>query len=279
MANTVGTMVGYNVGVDLKEKFLKCQELGINSCQVNIWNTSIFTSDEHAEIVKNAIAETGMTVSSLWAGWSGPCEWNFTAGPDTIGLVPAAYRHIRLNEMRNASDFAQKIGVDKVVTHVGFIPETPSDPEFNGLVVALRNLANYMKAKDQYFLFETGQETPTTLLRTIQAVGTGNLGINLDTANVILYGRGNPVDALDVFGKYVMDTHIKDGFFPTDGMYLGRECRAGDGKANIPTVVKKLLTEYNYEGPFTIEREISGDQQTADIIHAKKLIEDAMATV
>ena len=279
MANTVGTMVGYNVGVDLKEKFLKCQELGINSCQVNIWNTSIFTSDEHAEIVKNAIAETGMTISSLWAGWSGPCEWNFTAGPDTIGLVPAAYRHIRLNEMRNASDFAQKIGVDKVVTHVGFIPETPSDPEFNGLVVALRNLANYMKAKGQYFLFETGQETPTTLLRTIQAVGTGNLGINLDTANVILYGRGNPVDALDVFGKYVMDTHIKDGFFPTDGMYLGRECRAGDGKANIPTVVKKLISEYNYEGPFTIEREISGDQQTADIIHAKKLIEDAMAEV
>ena len=279
MANKVGTMVGYNVGVDLKEKFLKCQELGINSCQVNIWNTSIFTSDEHAEIVKNAIAETGMTVSSLWAGWSGPCEWNFTAGPDTIGLVPAAYRHIRLNEMRNASDFAQKIGVDKVVTHVGFIPETPSDPEFNGLVVALRNLANYMKAKGQYFLFETGQETPTTLLRTIQAVGTGNLGINLDTANVILYGRGNPVDALDVFGKYVMDTHIKDGFFPTDGMYLGRECRAGDGKANIPSVVKKLIAEYNYEGPFTIEREISGDQQTADIIHAKKLIEDAMATV
>lgn len=279
MANTVGTMVGYNVGVDLKEKFLKCQELGINSCQVNIWNTAIFTSDEHAEIIKNAIAETGMTISSLWAGWSGPCEWNFTAGPDTIGLVPVAYRHIRLNEMKNASDFAQKIGVDKVVTHVGFIPENSSDPEFNGLVVALRHLCNYMKAKGQFFLFETGQETPTTLLRTIQAVGTGNLGINLDTANVILYGRGNPVDALDVFGKYVMDTHIKDGFFPTDGMYLGRECRAGDGKANIPTVVKKLLTEYNYEGPFTIEREISGDQQTADIIHAKKLIEDAMAEI
>ena len=279
MANKVGTMVGYNVGVDLKEKFLKCQELGINSCQVNIWNTAIFTSDEHAEIIKNAIAETGMTISSLWAGWSGPCEWNFTAGPDTIGLVPAAYRHIRLNEMKNASDFAQKIGVDKVVTHVGFIPENSSDPEFNGLVVALRHLCNYMKAKGQFFLFETGQETPTTLLRTIQAVGTGNLGINLDTANVILYGRGNPVDALDVFGKYVMDTHIKDGFFPTDGMYLGRECRAGDGKANIPTVVKKLISEYGYEGPFTIEREISGDQQTADIIHAKKLIEDAMATV
>ena len=276
--NKIGTMVGYNVGVDLADKFRKCQELGINSCQVNCWNKAVFESDEHAAIVKKAIEETGMEVSTLWAGWSGPCEWNFTAGPDTIGLVPVAYRHIRLEELKAASNFAEKIGVKQIATHVGFIPETPNYPEFNGLVVAIRNLCNYMKAKGQYFLFETGQETPTTLLRTIDAIGTGNVGINLDTANVILYGNGNPVDALDVFGKYVMDTHIKDGFFPTDGMYLGRECRAGDGKANIPLVVKKLLTEYNYEGPFTIEREISGDQQTADILYAKNLIEEAMAS-
>ncbi len=278
MNNKIGTMVQYNVGVDLVEKFRKCQELGINSCQICTWNTSIFTSNEHAEAVKKAINETGIEVSSLWAGYSGPREWNFTAGPDTIGLVPVAYRHIRLNELKSASDFAEKIGVKQVVTHVGFIPENSNDPEFNGLVVALRNLCSYMKNKGQYFLFETGQETPITLLRTIQAIGTGNLGVNLDTANVILYGRGNPVDALDVFGKYVMDTHIKDGFFPTDGMYLGKECRAGDGKANIPTVVAKLITEYSYEGPFTIEREISGDQQTADIIHAKSLIENAIAS-
>lgn len=276
MNNTIGTMVGYNIGVDLVEKLNKCKQIGITSCQINIWNPAVTSSDEHAEIVKNAIKETGMTVSTLWAGWSGPCEWNFTAGPDTIGLVPVAYRHIRLNELKAASDFAEKIGVKQIATHVGFIPETPNYPEFNGLVVALRNLCNYMKTKGQYFLFETGQETPTTLLRTIDAIGTGNVGINLDTANVILYGNGNPVDALDVFGKYVMDTHIKDGFFPTDGMYLGRECRAGDGKANIPEVVKKLITEYNYEGPFTIEREISGDQQTADIIYAKELLEKAM---
>lgn len=278
MNNKIGTMVNYDVNVDLAEKFRKCQEFGINSCQLCIWNTGIFTSDEQVEVVKKAIAETGIEISSLWAGYSGPCEWNFTAGPDTIGLVPVAYRNIRLNELKNASDFAEKIGVTQVVTHVGFIPENSSDPEFNGLVVALRSLCSYMKNKEQYFLFETGQETPITLLRTIQAIGTGNIGINLDTANVILYGRGNPVDALDVFGKYVMDTHIKDGFFPTDGMYLGKECRAGDGKANIPTVVAKLITEYGYEGPFTIEREISGDQQAADIVHAKSLIENAIAS-
>ena len=176
-------------------------------------------------------------------------------------------------------DIAEKIGVKQVVTHVGFIPENPSATEFNGTVAALRNLCGYMKKKGQHFLFETGQETPITLLRTIEAIGTGNLGVNLDTANPILYGKANPVDALDVFGKYVMDTHIKDGFYPTNGMYLGHEARAGDGKANIPEVVRKLIVEYGYEGPFTIEREISGEQQTADIIHAKKLLEDAMANI
>ena len=279
MSNRIGAMVGYDTDVDILEKFRKNQELGINSCQICIWNVDIFKSDEHAEKIKAAIAETGINVSSLWAGWTGPCEWNFTAGPDTIGLVPVAYRFTRLSELKSASDFAEKIGVKQVVTHVGFIPENPSATEFNGTVAALRNLCGYMKKKGQYFLFETGQETPITLLRTIEAIGTGNLGVNLDTANPILYGKANPVDALDVFGKYVMDTHIKDGFYPTNGMYLGHEARAGDGKANIPEVVRKLIVEYGYEGPFTIEREISGEQQTADIIHAKKLLEDAMAKI
>ena len=279
MSNKIGAMVGYDTDVDILEKFRKNQELGINSCQICIWNVDIFKSDEHAEKIKAAIAETGINVSSLWAGWTGPCEWNFTAGPDTIGLVPVAYRFTRLSELKSASDFAEKIGVKQVVTHVGFIPENPSATEFNGTVAALHNLCGYMKQKGQYFLFETGQETPITLLRTIEAIGTGNLGVNLDTANPILYGKANPVDALDVFGKYVMDTHIKDGFYPTNGMYLGHEARAGDGKANIPEVVRKLIVEYGYEGPFTIEREISGEQQTADIIHAKKLLEDAMAKI
>ena len=279
MSNRIGAMVGYDTDVDILEKFRKNQELGISSCQICIWNVDIFKSDEHAEKIKAAIAETGINVSSLWAGWTGPCEWNFTAGPDTIGLVPVAYRFTRLNELKSASDFAEKIGVKQVVTHVGFIPENPSATEFDGTVAALRNLCGYMKKKGQHFLFETGQETPITLLRTIEAIGTGNIGVNLDTANPILYGKANPVDALDVFGKYVMDTHIKDGFYPTNGMYLGHEARAGDGKANIPEVVRKLIVEYGYEGPFTIEREISGEQQTADIIHAKKLLEDAMANI
>ena len=137
MSNRIGAMVGYNTDVDILEKFRKNQELGINSCQICIWNVDIFKSDEHAEKIKAAIAETGINVSSLWAGWTGPCEWNFTAGPDTIGLVPVAYRFTRLGELKSASDFAEKIGVKQVVTHVGFIPEVAYSTEYRELVAIL----------------------------------------------------------------------------------------------------------------------------------------------
>ena len=102
------------------------------------------------------------------------------------------------------------------------------------------------------------------------------MGINFDTANLILYGKANSLDALDVFGKYVMETHIKDGLYPTDGMELGHEVAAGQGKANIPAIVKRLQ-ELGYDGTLTIEREISGDEQVRDIVAAKELLEKALA--
>lgn len=270
MKNGIGVRISYNKDTDLRKRFEQAKEMGLESCQLNVWDEELF-SEESAKKVNQAISDTGFKITALWAGWDGPCEWNFSYGPTTIGLVPAAYRDSRLKALKKASDFAQMINVDKVVTHVGFIPENPSDPDFNGTVGALRNLCRYMKPKGQYFLFETGQETPVTLLRTIEAIGYDNVGINLDTANLILYGKANTLDALDVFGKYVMETHIKDGLYPTEGMKLGREVAAGEGKANIPAVIKKL-TELGYSGTFTIEREISGEEQIRDIIKARDLI-------
>lgn len=275
MNNKIGVLISYGQNTDLKEEFRKAKALDLESCQLCVWDMSIFDK-AHADHLLQVLEEESFSISALWSGFTGPCEWNFTYGPTTIGLVPPAYRAHRLKELMLASDFAQMIGVNKVITHVGFIPENPSDPEFDATVAALRQLAKYMQAKGQYFLFETGQETPITMLRTIQAIGTDNLGINFDTANLILYGKANPVDALDVFGKYVMDTHFKDGFYPTDGMRLGREVALGEGKANVYALIEKLA-ELGYEGPMTIEREIRGEQQVRDIARARDIIRDAMS--
>ena len=274
MNNNIGVLIHYRKSTDIALEFQKAKDMEITSCQLCIWDETLLTP-EVADTVKAALASTDFKVTAVWGGWGGPCEWNFSYGPSTIGLVPAAYRESRLNTLKKASDFAEMIGVDRVITHVGFIPENPDHPDFAGTVGALRNLCRYMKAKNQYFLFETGQETPVTMLRTIEAIGYDNVGINFDTANLILYGKANTLDALDVFGQYVMETHIKDGFYPTNGMALGKEAPAGQGKANLPAVVKKL-DALGFTGAFTIEREISGDQQIADIKMARDLLREWM---
>lgn len=187
-------------------------------------------------------------------------------------MVPPAYRFERIEALKTGADFALKIGVKDVVTHVGFIPENPVDPEYLGVVNAVRYVAEHCKRNGQYFLFETGQETPVTLKRIIQDVGLDNLGINLDPANLLLYGRANPVDALDVFGEYVRGVHAKDGQYPTDGRNLGEEKPLGQGRVNFPLLIERLK-QLSYKGAITIEREISGEQQIKDIQDAKEMLE------
>lgn len=276
MKNPIGVLINYRKETDLKLEFEKAKSLELTSCQLCVWDMEIYNEEKYADALKNAIAETNFHVTALWAGWGGPKEWNFTNGPATIGLVPTAYRYDRMKDLIKASDFAEKIGITKIITHVGFIPENPDHPDFVGTVSALRYIIGYMKQKGQYFLFETGQETPVTMLRTIQAIGLDNIGINFDTANLILYGKANTCDALDVFGKYVMETHVKDGEYPTDGLLLGCEKPAGQGKANLPAVIAKL-NQLGFSGTFTIEREITGEKQIADISMARDLLCDLMS--
>lgn len=266
----IGVLVAYKAKTDIRAEFEKLRGNGFNCCQLCCWDNRMYTP-EHAEDIKAASAEYCIEVTALWAGWSGPKEWNFTYGPSTLGLVPPAYRAMRLKEMFDASDFAMMLGVTDVITHVGFLPENPRDPDFVDTVGALRSLARLMEGRGQYFLFETGQETPVTMLRTIEAIGTQNIGINFDTANLILYGKANSADAISVFGKYVRNTHIKDGFYPTTGNALGKQVQIGQGVADLPLIMKRLF-DVGYEGPWIIEREISGPQQLADIIESRDVI-------
>ena len=109
-------------------------------------------------------------------------------------------------------------------------------------------------------------------------MGCDNLGINLDTANLILYGKANPVDALDVFGRYVRNLHAKDGLYPTNGHDLGTEVRLGDGKVDFRALFQKLK-ELGYDSYVTIEREIEGPEQAADILYAKEYLEKIISEV
>jgi len=98
------------------------------------------------------------------------------------------------------------------------------------------------------------------------------LGVNLDPANLLLYGNGRPLEAVDVLGKYIRNTHCKDGLWPADETSMGKEVPLGEGEVDFPHLIPKLYAA-GFRGPLTIEREISGPQQRADILRAKKMLE------
>ena len=255
----------------IEAKFKMLQDFDIHSCQILTWHTTERTP-ETAKMMLELCDKYEVQISNIWSGWT-PGPWgDYYDSFFAWGIVPTKYRYHRIAEICQAADWAKMLGVKDVTTHCGYIPENPHNPLYKGFITGLKKLLVTIRKNDQFFNFETGQETPMTILRTIEDCGTENLGVNLDTANLILYGKGHPVYALDMFGKYVRGLHCKDGFYPTDGKHLGREVPLGEGLANIPEVVRRLH-ELGYKGAFTIEREISDSPEKArDIINARDLL-------
>ena len=247
----------------MREKFASLAQQGFFHCQLVSWDPTLWT-DEKAEEIDALRKEFGIEITAFWCGWAGPRFWNFTEGPETLGIVPVAFRAMRVQNLLDGAAFARKLGLKDVITHMGYIPENMSDPNYPGVVAAVKVIAEDLKRNGQNLLFETGQETPVVLLRLFEEINTGNLYVNLDPANLIQYGKANPIDALDVLGNYVRGVHAKDGMYPTNGRELGVEKKVGTGKVNFPLFLK-ALKEHGYDGSLTIEREISGEQQLIDI--------------
>ena len=269
----IGTCVSFDAMEGMSEKLATLRRHGFDCCQLVAWNPAVWT-DENAEELKTQFKKYGITVSAFWCGWEGPQVWDFYDGQITLGLIPPEYRQMRIRNLCDGADFAHKLGITDVVTHMGFIPENPNDSNFNSFCMAVRTVVQHLQKNGQYLLFETGQETPVTMLRCFEKVGMDNLGINLDTANLILYGRANPVDALDVFGKHVRNLHAKDGCYPINGHDLGKETRMGEGKVDFKALFVKLHA-LGYDSYVTIEREIEegSQEQLNDILAAREYLQ------
>jgi len=247
-------------------------DLGFPTCQLTI---GAFDAGA-AEKVRDALAKYGVEATAAVAVGPPPEVYDFYKGPLTIGLAPRQYREARIAHIKQVSDFAKQAGISGVQTHCGFIPENPNEPLYTETVEAIRTVANYCKQNGQTFRCETGQETPITLVRAIKDVGLDNVGVNFDVGNLILYGKANPVDAVELLGSYIMGVHAKDGLYPTEPKNLGREVPIGEGKVNFPALIGQLK-KVGYQNPLTIEREIQGPKQTQDILAAKAYLEKLIA--
>ena len=262
-------------------RFKVLQDLGLNNCFLSLdgYIGGGFTPAVVAQY-RELINKYGVTATTVEVVGPQPLVWDFAKGPATIGLVPREYRQKRIDALREASDFAHALGITQVQTHCGFMPEDPGDPLWPETVDAIRTVCEHCKQNGQYFLMETGQETPTTMSRVIYEAKMPNLGVGLDTANLILYGKANPVDAVDILGPHIRAIHAKDGKWPTNPMELGEEVVIGKGLVNFHEVFRKLHA-IGYTGAVTIERETSGPQQIEDVrqekIYLQKVLNEVMS--
>ncbi len=259
-APRLGTVAKVRPGGTAEATIKRVRDLGLRTCQIFFEHLSL----EEVRPLLEALKKYDVEATAVSEHNPGIRVFNFYQGPLTIGVIPAKSRRARIDALKLAADFAHACGIASVHTHLGFIPEDPNDPIYPGAIAAIREVALHCKEQGRMLLCETGEETPITMLRMIDDVGTGNVFVNLDTANLILYGKGNPVDAMDVFGPLVRGMHAKDGMFPTNPRDLGNEVPIGKGRVDFPVLFQRLRA-VNYVDALTIEREIEGPEQEGDI--------------
>ena len=268
----VFTSVDAGLGVRLDV----AQELGVPTVQIHAPHKQTRTSGAAQEFLKKCRA-AGISVTAVFGGFDGESYADIPTTVRTVGLVPRETRAARLAEMTEISDFAKFLGCDTVALHIGFVP-VEKGTDYKDLINCTRDLLDHVAGNDQRLNLETGQESADHLLEFIHDVDRENLCINFDPANMILYGSGEPIEALRKVGKYVRSVHCKDGKWAAPdkrGKEWGTEVPLGQGDVGMENYLR-TLKEIGYTGPLTIEREIAHDRerQKADIGMAVKLLTD-----
>lgn len=267
-ATGVFTSIGEGLGAELDS----VKEFGVSTVHLHAPDANLRTVEKTAEI-KAQFEEARIEVSVVFAGFPDDDYTTTDLVKETVGLVPPDRRERRLAEIVDIADFAHGLGVDAIGMHLGFVPQDPTDPDFTSIVNVARQVCDHCLTIGLFLHLETGQETAEELLTFIHAVDRENLAVNFDPANMILYGAGEPLVALDIVGPYVRSVHCKDAKFERKpGQPWYEDAPLGQGDVDIKSCLLKLR-DLGYDGPLTIEREYSPDQ-VRDIKTALELLEN-----
>ncbi len=267
----IGVFTSIDAGLGVKLEV--AHELSIPTIQLHAPARSTRTP-ENAERFLQRLDELGIQLTAVFGGFEGESYADIPTVARTVGLVPPETRQVRTIEMKEIADFAKTLLCDVVALHLGFVPHDRTDPLYQEVIEVTRDLCDHCAGNGQRLHLETGQESADALLQFIEDVQRENLFINFDPANMVLYGTGDPIEALRKVGPFVRSVHCKDGkWADKPGKEWGTEVPLGEGDVGMENYLRTLL-EIGYDGPLTIEHEIpqEPDRQKREIGHAVQLL-------
>jgi L-ribulose-5-phosphate 3-epimerase len=203
---------------------------------------------------KAAAAALSFEIYTVFAAYEGESYADVAAVQATVGFVPPATRAAREARTLEVSHLAKELGASSIATHIGCVPADRESPDYLDIVALVRRICDQAAQFGQSFALETGQETAMELLHFMDEVNRPNLGINFDPANMIMYGTGEPVEALEMLQSKVLSVHCKDGKWPASPGALGTEAPLGQGNVDWKSFLTQL-DKSGYRGPLAIERE------------------------
>lgn len=219
-------------------------------------------------------AKGGVTLVSGMLGTVGEDYTTLETIKKTGGVVPDATWPQTWKNVQADAAVAAKFNLKLVTFHAGFLPHEESDPSFAKLVGRIRQIADLFAVQGMSIALETGQEAPPTMAAFLKKLERKNVGVNLDPANLILYDKGDPVEAVKVLGPWVRQVHVKDAVKTKTPGTWGEEVPVGTGQVNWKAFFQGLEAA-NFAGNLCIERE-AGKQRVADIKAARQFVEKTL---
>jgi sugar phosphate isomerase/epimerase len=274
----LGVFASIDAGLGVKLEV--AHALGVPTIQLHAPEKSTRTA-EHARRFLDRLGELNLQLTAVFGGFAGESYADIPTVTRTVGLVPPETRAVRTTEMKEIADFARRLGCNIVALHLGFVPHDASDPLYQQVIDVTRDICDHCRSQSQALHLETGQEPAPALLQFIGDVKRDNLFINFDPANMILYGSGEPIEALEQVGNYVRSVHCKDAKWAAHpGKEWGAEVPLGQGDVGMERYLR-TLDKIGYHGPLTIEREIpqEPERQKAEIGRALALLNELKARI
>ena len=221
---------------DLGVNFDVLADLQLTTIQLHAPKAERRSPEEVAEVTER-LQRLGIRVTCVFAGFAGESYADIPTVERTVGLVPAETREERVKELLEIADFASQLGVKAVGLHLGFVPHDPKEETYQQVVQMMREVCDYCDKQDQAIHLETGQEPADVLEGFLETVGRENLFVNFDPANMILYGCGEPLPALERIGRFVRSVHCKDAkWSDRPGETWGTEVALGEGDVDFTRI-------------------------------------------